>query len=369
MADISKVPGRHFKDGRDRYRARFRDSTGTQVVRQFRTRRDAQAWLDQAAHDRVAGIRTDRARQTLAELYEEFLASKSQPFAPKTLEIYAGVWTRVPPRVRATRIGDVDAETVDRVLAKVNGPASQAKLRSLLSAMFNFAISRRRLSVNPARRTAGRKTRAEVMATRGSEDTKRYLTSAELRQLVAELPEKYRALVRVMAHVGLRPGEAYALTAGQFDALNRTLRVDRSVTGPTKTGETRTIKLPAVVTDLLLDHVTRFVENPLDPDALLFGKLNVNNWRRRVFQAAAKRAGLGNLRVNDLRHTAVSFAIGHGASVYDVQRMVGHSKPSITLDVYGELWDASADRLAERLDEAIRAELLDEVTREDSGLG
>jgi hypothetical protein len=35
--------------------------------------------------------------------------------------------------------------------------------------------------------------------------------------------------------------------------------------------------------------------------------------------------------------------------------MVGHAKPSITLDTYGHLWDDSADRLAERLDAAIRA--------------
>jgi hypothetical protein len=39
-----------------------------------------------------------------------------------------------------------------------------------------------------------------------------------------------------------------------------------------------------------------------------------------------------------------------------VQRMVGHSKPSITLEDYGELWDDSQEQLATKLDEAIRAE-------------
>lgn len=34
----------------------------------------------------------------------------------------------------------------------------------------------------------------------------------------------------------------------------------------------------------------------------------------------------------------------------------GHSKPSITLDVYGQLWDTSQEQLAEKLDAAIRAE-------------
>jgi hypothetical protein len=49
----------------------------------------------------------------------------------------------------------------------------------------------------------------------------------------------------------------------------------------------------------------------------------------------------------------VSFAIAHGATVYDVQRMLGHSKPSITLDVYGERWEGSQERLADALDVAL----------------
>jgi integrase len=62
--------------------------------------------------------------------------------------------------------------------------------------------------------------------------------------------------------------------------------------------------------------------------------------------------------VNDLRHSAVSLAVAHGANVYHVSKMVGHSKPSITLDVYGELWDDSQETLAAQLDAAIRAEMV-----------
>jgi hypothetical protein len=40
--------------------------------------------------------------------------------------------------------------------------------------------------------------------------------------------------------------------------------------------------------------------------------------------------------------------------VYGVQKMVGHAEPSITLDVYGELWDGSQEKPAERRDEALR---------------
>jgi integrase len=60
------------------------------------------------------------------------------------------------------------------------------------------------------------------------------------------------------------------------------------------------------------------------------------------------------LTPNDLRYLAVSWAISLGANVYDVAKMVGHAKPSITLDVYGELWNEGHERLAERMDAALR---------------
>lgn len=87
--------------------------------------------------------------------------------------------------------------------------------------------------------------------------------------------------------------------------------------------------------------------------------LDGGNFRRRVFALALVRAEVNHgLRVNDLRHSAVPFAVAHGANVYAVQRMVGHSKSSITLDVYGELWDDSQEQLATKVDEAIRAEMV-----------
>jgi site-specific recombinase XerD len=76
---------------------------------------------------------------------------------------------------------------------------------------------------------------------------------------------------------------------------------------------------------------------------------------RHIFGRAVTRAGLDeDLTPNDLRHSAVSWAINLGANVYAVQRMVGHAKPSITLDVYGELWNEDADKLAEKMDAALR---------------
>ena len=51
---------------------------------------------------------------------------------------------------------------------------------------------------------------------------------------------------------------------------------------------------------------------------------------------------------HDLRHTAASLAVSVGANVKAVQRMLGHAKASMTLDIYADLFDDMADRLRRR---------------------
>jgi hypothetical protein len=56
---------------------------------------------------------------------------------------------------------------------------------------------------------------------------------------------------------------------------------------------------------------------------------------------------------HDLRHTAAGLAVSAGANAKAVQRMLGHAKTSMTLDVYANLFDDDLDVVAGRLDAAI----------------
>jgi integrase len=101
-----------------------------------------------------------------------------------------------------------------------------------------------------------------------------------------------------------------------------------------------------------------------DRDALVFtdqrgGVLRNSNWRARVFQPAVDKCqktddSFPSITPHDLRHTAASLAISAGANVKALQRMLGHAKASMTLDVYADLFDEDLDGVADRLDTAIR---------------
>ena len=88
--------------------------------------------------------------------------------------------------------------------------------------------------------------------------------------------------------------------------------------------------------------------------------LRHTNYLRRVLALAVHRCQLQDptfpmLTLHDLRHTAASLAVSAGANVKAVQRMLGHAKASMTLDVYADLFDADLDLVAAKMDTAIKS--------------
>lgn len=90
------------------------------------------------------------------------------------------------------------------------------------------------------------------------------------------------------------------------------------------------------------------------------GVLRNSNWRARVFEPAVQKCqkhdeSFPSITPHDLRHTAASLAVSAGANVKAVQRMLGHARASMTLDVYTDLSDADLDDVATNLDAVIRS--------------
>ena len=59
-------------------------------------------------------------------------------------------------------------------------------------------------------------------------------------------------------------------------------------------------------------------------------------WKNRVYNPAARRAGLASVRPYDLRHAFVSLLLAEGRSVVDVAAQAGHA-PTMTLDTYAHV--------------------------------
>jgi integrase len=164
-------------------------------------------------------------------------------------------------------------------------------------------------------------------------------------------------LVLVLVLTSLRWGEAAALRVRNVDTLRRRIAVAESMTevhGMPRTHQRRTVPVPAFLVDDLAAACTG-----KSPDELVFPTqrgtvLRVGNFRRDHFDAAAERASLKGLTPHERRHNAASLAIASGASVKDVQGMLGHASAAMTLDVCGHSFGDELDAVADRLDAAAR---------------
>jgi integrase len=69
----------------------------------------------------------------------------------------------------------------------------------------------------------------------------------------------------------------------------------------------------------------------------------VRDFRRAVAKCQAADETFPSITPHDLRHTAVSLAVSAHANIKAIQRMVGHAKASMTLDLYADLFDEDLD--------------------------
>jgi integrase len=193
-----------------------------------------------------------------------------------------------------------------------------------------------------------------------------YLTHTQVAALAAAV--EYRPeVVRFLAYTGLRWGEMSALRVGDFDMLRRRVNVSRSVTefnglawSTPKSWERRSVPFPAALTAELAALMVGKGRDDLVFASQRGDVLRASNYRKRFFTAAVEKCQATDktfptITPHDLRHTAASLAVSAGANVKAVQRMLGHAKASMTLDVYADLFDDDLDGIAVRLDAAIKS--------------
>lgn len=329
------------------YRVVVRDATGHQYSRNVDTLDEARTERANARVHKPGDLRA--GRQTLRELYDQWHRRKK--YAPATVKLHEAAWRKLEA-LHEVPIGKLDSATVDRVLSKIDGPAMRDKTRILLSTILGYAVEQRRIDTNVAVKGREALTREERLERNGADRIERMPSTDEIGRLVTHIPDRYRALLLVMAFEGLRPGEAYGLRVDDLDFAKGELTVRRSLTnghaGPTKTGQTRTlpmIPVPAMA-DTLRSHLERYPTNGYVFTADDGSPINSEAFRYQVFGPAAEAAKVnGGISPNQLRHHAASYWIGRGANILQVSRLLGHKRPSITLDVYASLMPSSFDSL------------------------
>jgi integrase len=344
-----------------RYRVIYRrPDHGQTQKRGFRTKKEAELFLAGVELDKQRGAYIDpaRARTLLAEWMEVWLSSRPDMRATTRTRVDGIIRNRISPVLALTQLGSLTRLQVQQWAAQLDGaPDSVRKTVNVLSGALQLAVEDGRLPSNPAHR---------LKLPRVVKSSKRYLTHDQVAALAKAVGDRsggsalgYDTAVLVLAYCGLRWGELAGLRASDVDLARRRIHVRQTIVTdkgyprvePPKDYEHRTIALPAfLVRGLEATLRGRSDSLPVFKGARSAAHLRNHVFRNGWFDPASTEIGLDGLTPHELRHTAASLAVGAGANVKAVQRMLGHASAAMTLDTYADLFDDDLTAVADALD-------------------
>ncbi len=193
------------------------------------------------------------------------------------------------------------------------------------------------------------------------------------RLLEAASGSRYLPLFQLMVNTGLRRGEALGLRWRDVDLERRTLFVrgtlvriggELTVTEPKSTHARRHVPLSPDAVDVLLGLRDRIAaERPIaanlwvQTDFVFTTDIGTPCEPRnalRALKSAAKTAGLADVGLHTLRHSAATVMLTNGVPITVVSHILGHSGIEITVDVYGHVAPHVSQEAVQSLSDALR---------------
>lgn len=358
---MASIEAYETKSGR-RWRVRYRkpDHSSTDK-RGFRRKRDAEDWAARTLASINDGLYVDpqAGLRTVGQLASGWLAAKRVSVKPSYYEtLMIAYRTHVEPLWGARSVKSLTRGEIQEwagALSSQKSPSVVWRAMGILKGICDDAVKDSLILRNPCNGVSlPRKTRRRH----------RYLTMGQLLE-VASCSGYYEPLILTLGLCGLRWGEATSLTCGDIDYEKRRIIVARTVSrvggamveSTPKNGHARQVAYPRA-----LESYLKRLTDGRDDDELVFrhpvtggyikrghGPTSPGSW----WYAACREAGLEPMTLHDLRHTAASLMVSSGANVKAVQRQLGHSSASMTLDVYADLFDDDLDSVVDAMDDLI----------------
>jgi integrase len=367
---MASIDRRKTAKGVNRYEVRYRTPDGTERSRTFRTRRDAErhAVAVEADKDRGAWIDPRHADVTFRDVAARWLASNptKRPTTMATDELM--LRAHINPTLGERRVGTVTRSDVQALVnewAKTAAPRTVRRRYGVLASVCAFASDSDWIGRSPAR---------GIKLPRITTTRSRQLSPEDVAAIAAATAVEYRPMVSLGAVLGLRWSEVAGLRVGRLDLLRRTVSVAEAVTrdaqgrpvftAPKSEAGTRTLAIPAMLAEALSEHLAQHGITGAEADELVFpapegGPLRYANWRRRVWQPACIKAGVGKVTkdpktkrgrytgagFHDLRRANATGLVLAGVDLKTAQTRLGHSDPRMTIGLYAQA-TTDADKAA-----------------------
>ncbi len=274
-----------------------------------------------------------RNAATVAELFQRYLSDHARPNKkPRSVEEDERlIRLHLSPAFGRCKVAEITRSEIDRWHKSMKAtPGAANRGRALLSKAMNLAEvwGWRPDGSNPVR---------HIKRFKESDGAERFLSLAELRAL-GEALRAYEAdggspyaaaAIRLLALIGARKSEVLSLRWDYVDFEGARLNLPDSKTGK------KAIPLNAAALAVLAE-LPPIAGNPhVFPGSTAGGHIMDLKW---PWMLVRKGAGLGNVRLHDLRHSFASLGAGSGMGLPIIGALLGH-KEARTTQRYAHLAD------------------------------
>lgn len=268
-------------------------------------------------------------RLTLEEFYREFIAYSTAVLSSASIGIYERAFKKFIESVGSIPLRAVSQRHVDLFKAKRLGEIRKVtlniELRSLKAA-FHTASRWKLIDENPF-------TGVKLCAV--DEDPPLYFSVEDFHAILAVINVAWlRDIVIVAVLTGMRRGELLSLRWSNIDFDRRLISIHSQGNFRTKLGKRRTIPLNSQVVEILR---RRFTERKGECVFHADGECISGRRLSKYFKRCVRRARLNErLHFHSLRHSFASWLVKGNISIYQVQKLLGHSNIRVT-EIYSHL--------------------------------
>ena len=297
----------------------------------------------------------------------EWIRFKEHNLRPKTSQDYNRILGKyIFPYFKELHLSDLNTHLINQFYCSlVEGKTGFRTIRyihSILRVALKDAMFQGLISSNP---TTG------AILPRWNKQEMHALEEKEVQRfLVAAIDSRFYYFYYLAIVTGMRLGELIGLKWIDIDFHSQVITVRRQAQAirgrgiifsePKTRSGVRKIKVQAHTMDALLEQQKRIrnlrliAGNKWMENDLVFpsnvGSALITNHLRIDFRKRLSMAGLPRIRIHDLRHTAATLLINHNVPIIVISKMLGHSKPSVTLDFYGHCSVAMQDEASRIMD-------------------
>lgn len=328
---------------------------GQRISKNNNTKAEALEWVRSMKAQLDKGHDYKGSTTTLREYLSGWLENRSLTLRPKTVHQYAAnIKKHILPVMGDNKLKDLSLIQIELyyadLLKKGLGPRTVRIIHNILHSALDKAVRYGLIFFNPTQgATLPRYSHEEMTVL----DTYQVTTF-----LIAARASPHYALFHLAITTGMRMGELFGLKWSDIQWNAGVIHVQRQkqyvpgqgccfVEPKTKAGR-RSIKLGDGALDVLHQHKetleaqkSRLGDRWKNLDLVFPSSVgtpgDASNIRLDLIRIL-DMAGLPRMRFHDLRHTAASLLLNHKVPVIVVSSMLGHSKPSVTLDIYAHVF-------------------------------